>query len=200
MSLVATLTVCLITRAAPSAVSGQGGPRGEGCDWSGARWGILLGLTSYITPLPRITSHITLSCHYPGHNTLMMQWPVVRPHHPPWSGAQHSHYQWPGLNIAKWPIFQCWVHCCDDVCWCLCIGQSRDHHSASRGHESCRRHNIDMSFPHHFLPPPMLLQDTLEQRWLPMIGLRIAPWLCCSILNELLLWTLTFGKGSICVF
>ena len=28
------------------------------------------------------------------------------------------------MNIAKWPIFQCWAHCCDDVCWCLCIGQS----------------------------------------------------------------------------
>ena len=96
-------------------------PGVRGVTGQGARWGILLGLTPYITPLPRITSHITLSCHYPGHNTgwwCSDQWsdPII-PH-----GQQH--YQWPGLNIAKWPIFQCWVHCCDDVCWCLCIGQS----------------------------------------------------------------------------
>ena len=72
-------------------------------------------------------------------------------------------------------------HCCDDVCPMYSAQCSQSpvpgHYSASRGHESCRRHNIDMSFPHHFLPPPMLLQDTLEQWWLPMIGLRITPWL-----------------------
>ena len=62
------------------------------------------------------------------------------------------------------------------------VPSPRDHHSTSWGHESCRRHNIDMSFPHHFLPPPMLLQDTLKQWWLPMIGLRITPWPDC-ILN-----------------
>ena len=65
----------------------------------------------------RVITRVTTRC------LLMMQWPVVRPHHHPLSGAQHSHYQI-GLNIAKWPIFQCCVHCCDDVWWCLCIGQS----------------------------------------------------------------------------
>lgn len=50
--------------------------------------------------------------------------------------------------------------------WCLLVSMyrpvpsPRDHYSASWGHESCRRHNIDMSFPHHFLPPPMLLCRT----------------------------------------
>ena len=33
-------------------------------------------------------------------------------------------------------------------------------------------------------------QDTLEQTWLPMIGLRMAPWLACSILNHYDHWLL----------
>ena len=41
-----------------------------------------------------------------------------------------------------------------------------------------------------FSAPPLLLQDTLEQTWLPMIGLRMAPWLVCSILEHYEHWLL----------
>ena len=80
------------------------------------------------------------------------------------------------------------------------VPSPRDHHSTSWGHESCRRHNIDMSFPHHFLPPPMLLQDTLKQWWLPMIGLRITPWPDC-ILNYTDHWSeINFCFAEFCYF
>ena len=62
MSLVATVTVCLITRDAPSAVSGEGGPRGEGGDWSGS----LLG----DPPGPHLI-HYTITPHYITHHTIV---------------------------------------------------------------------------------------------------------------------------------
>ena len=79
--------------------------------------------------------------------------------------------------------------------WCLLVSMYRpvpspwDHYSASRGHESCRRHNIDMSFPHHFLPPPLLLCRTpWSNDWLEDISsvtCLFSVSSCCTLLLTL---------------
>ena len=62
--------------------------------------------------------------------------------------------------MANFPMLGRLLWWCGLVSMYRPVPSPRDHYSASRGHESCRRHNIDMSFPHHFLPPPLLLCRT----------------------------------------
>ena len=102
-----------VVRAAPGVRGVTGQEPAGGSSWASPH-------TLHHYPALHHTSHYRVITRVTTHWWCSDQWsdPII-PH-----GQQHSHYQWPGLNIAKWPIFQCWVHCCDDVCWCLCIGQS----------------------------------------------------------------------------
>ena len=64
-----------------------------------------------------------------------------------------SAYKWSMVsNLIQGVVQLLALHYCNVMGHCTVGLHTSDHHFTSYQHESSRHHNIDMSFPHHFLP------------------------------------------------